>query len=86
MRLIMDCLVKKVKPAGELKLLVEFKNGTTKQYDVEPVLKRHEVFKKLVNNDKLFNRVHVCYGGWGISWNKDIDLACEELWQNGIPV
>jgi hypothetical protein len=31
----------------------------------------------------LFDLVHVEVGGYGIVWNKDIDLACNELWENG---
>lgn len=31
----------------------------------------------------FFNAVHVDSGGYGISWNDDIDLSEYELWTNG---
>ena len=31
----------------------------------------------------LFEQVKVDAGGYGISRNDDIDLSCEELYQNG---
>lgn len=31
----------------------------------------------------MFEQVSVDAGGYGISWNDDIDLDCEELWANG---
>ena len=36
--------------------------------------------------DGLFDRVRVDTGGYGISWNDDIDLSCDELYWNGRPV
>ena len=37
----------------------------------------------LKNIDGLFDQVKVDVGGYGISWNDDLDLSCEELWING---
>ena len=34
----------------------------------------------------LFEQVAVDVGGYGVSWNDEIDLACDELWENGVPV
>ena len=31
----------------------------------------------------MFNAVSVDPGGYGISWNDDIDLSCDELWEHG---
>lgn len=25
-------------------------------------------------------------GGYGIVWNDDLDLSCDELWENGVQV
>ena len=27
--------------------------------------------------------IHAIYGEYGISWNDEIDLSCDELWENG---
>jgi len=32
-----------------------------------------------------FRALHVDAGGYGISWNDDIDLSEYELWTNGVP-
>ena len=40
------------------------------------------IFNKLKHNS-LFDLAHVEVGGYGIVWNKDIDLSCDELWENG---
>ena len=75
--------VKSVTPENDLKLLVQFSEGTTKRYDVRPLLDKWPVFRARENTPELFQCVHVDAGGYGVSWNDDIDLACDELWENG---
>lgn len=74
--------IKDVAPLADLKLSVQFANGTTKTYDVEPLLEKFKIFKSL-KDKTLFSSVIVDTGGYGIVWNDDIDLSCEELWENG---
>ncbi|MBQ4463666.1 MAG: DUF2442 domain-containing protein, partial [Eubacterium sp.] len=31
----------------------------------------------------LFNQVKVDSGGYGVSWNDQIDLECNDLWEYG---
>jgi len=66
------------------KLLVTFVNGTVKIYDCTPLLYR-ETFR-LLENDAFFKSVNVDAGGYGISWNDEIDLSEYELWANGVEV
>ena len=75
--------VKEVYPLPDLKLSVAFANGTTKQYDVKPLLERFPAFIAL-QDEALFNSVEVDTGGYGIVWNDEIDLSCDELWEHGI--
>lgn len=63
-------------------ITVLFANGVTKTYDVKPLIERFEAFKAL-DEESLFTAVKVDQGGYGIIWNDDIDLSCEELWENG---
>ena len=65
-------------------LLVEFIDGTKKIYDCAQVL-GFESFK-LLNKEPFFKSVKVDTGGYGISWNDEIDLSEYELWTNGIDV
>jgi len=73
--------IKDIKAQANYQLFVVFRNGISKIYDCKPLLKQ-EAFAKL-NNNFLFNQVHVDTGGYGIIWDEDIDLAESELWING---
>jgi hypothetical protein len=66
------------------KLLIKFVNGTEKVYDCAQLL-RMEMFQ-LLKNDAFFKSVKVDAGGYGISWNDEIDLSEYELWTNGAEV
>ena len=74
--------IKNVFPLENYRLLVQFCVGVTKLYDVKPLLEWKDVFKTLKKNE-LFYGVEVDVGGCGIIWNDDVDLSCEELWENG---
>ena len=65
-----------------LRLRVRFESGRETIYDCTPLLAR-PAFAPLVN-PALFRTVRVDPGGYGISWNDDIDLSEYELWTNGI--
>ena len=75
--------VKSVQSLPDYHLLVQFENGKKKMYNVQPLLNKWDVFKGLSNVQGLFEQVKVDAGGYGISWNDDIDLSCNELWNNG---
>ncbi len=72
-----------VKPIANLHLLATFENGVIKNYDVNQAIKRHEEFTDLKTIPHLFEQVHIDCGGAGIAWNDYIDLASEEIYQNG---
>ena len=75
-----------VKALDNFKLQVGFEDATVKIYDVSPLFNRWQAFKLLQSDVELFASVKVDTGGYGISWNDDIDLSCNELWENGISV
>ncbi len=74
--------VKNVTPLKNYELSVQFSKGITKKYDVKPLFDRYKIFNNL-KDEKLFNKVHVGQGGYGIIWNDEIDLSCDELYENG---
>lgn len=78
--------VETVIPKKGFILLIKFETGTTKYYDIKPLFDKWEVFNSLRNIPGLYNQVKVDSGGYGVSWNDEIDLACDELWENGIEV
>ena len=75
--------VKHVQPLDNYKLLVKFENDIKKIYDVSQLFSKFDVFNQLRNIKGLFYQVKVDIGGFGISWNNEIDLSCNELWNNG---
>ena len=75
--------VKAVTPLPRYMLAVVFENGEQKRYDVKPLFEKWEAFQALAQITGLFDQVRVDSGGYGISWNSDIDLSCDELYFNG---
>ena len=63
--------------------MICFENGEKKIYDVGQLFDKIEVFKALTITEGLFRQVKVDAGGYGVSWNGDIDLSCNELYQSG---
>lgn len=78
--------VKSVKPLDNYNLLVNFCNGEIKRYNVKPLFKKWIAFQALQYTKGLFEQVKVDIGGYGIVWNDDIDLSCNELYENGVTV
>ena len=74
--------VKFVAPLPDFKLSVKFYEGVTKIYDVKPWFDKQKVFYQLFDLS-LFYSVKVAGAGYGIIWNEDVDLHCNELWNNG---
>lgn len=77
--------IKSITPLPNYKLLAHFCDGCAKTYDVTPLINRFKPFHQLTTHG-TFESVQVDIGGYGISWNDEIDLSCDELWKNGQPV
>lgn len=73
-----------VKPMENFILLVGFQNGIEKTYDMRTLYPVFPQFKVLEADVDLFNKVTVDIGGYGISWNDDLDLDAEDIWEDGI--
>ena len=78
--------IKSVIPLANDQLIVQFAQGVTKRYRVAPLFEKLPVFRALKETPGLFAEVSVDVGGHGIVWNDDLDLSCEELWENGTEV
>lgn len=78
--------VRSVTPLPGLSLLVKFEDGSRKVYDTKSLFSKWRAFQALADIKGLFEQVHVDAGGYGISWNDDLDLACDELYNNGSEV
>ena len=72
-----------VKPLENFILETTFENGSVKKYDVSSLFPKWDVFLALRDIPGLFNLVKVEQGGYAVSWNDELDLSCNELWNNG---
>jgi hypothetical protein len=66
-----------------LRLGVQFAEGVSKIYDIKPLFNKWPQFKELEESPLLFYDVEVDVGGYGIVWSDELDLSCDELFENG---
>lgn len=78
--------IKSVKALEDLKLSAVFQDGTEKEYNVGMLSSVFPQFKEFETNPELFMQVKVDTGGYGISWNDELDLSADEIWECGITV
>lgn len=74
--------IKNVTALSDYKVSVQFSEGVTKIYDVKKLIKNNPTFQKL-KDEELFYSIQVDVGGYGIIWNDDIDISCNELFEKG---
>ena len=75
--------IKNVFPLRDFKLSVQFAEGVTKIYDMKPLFEKIPAFSVLKKNPEKFEAVRTDVGGYGIVWDDELDLSCDELWNNG---
>lgn len=78
--------IKNVAALPDYRLSVQFSEGVTKIYDVKPLFEKLPVFAALKDDKQTFYSVSVDIGGYGIVWNDELDLSCDELWEHGTQV
>ena len=47
---------------------------------MEPLIRSIPAFQ-ILEEPVLFNQVRVDAGGYGVTWNDNLDLSCNELWE-----
>lgn len=75
--------VKAVTALSDWKLCVQFAEGVTKIYDIAPLFQKWAPFRAFLDMPERFAGVEVDAGGYGIVWDDDLDLSCNELYENG---
>lgn len=78
--------IKNVTALPDFRLSVQFCEGVTKLYDVTPLFTKWEMFSVLKDKPEVFATVEVDVGGYGVIWADDLDISCDELWENGVAV
>ena len=74
--------IRSVTPLENLELLVVFCEGITKKYNCKRLMEFNKVFNDLLKPN-IFEKVKVDVGGYGILWNKSLDVSCNELFYHG---
>ena len=69
--------IKNVTPLKDFKLSIQFAEGITKIYDMKKLIENNKIFADL-KDINLFNSVEVDIGGYGVIWNDEIDISCDE--------
>lgn len=75
--------IRRVDAVDKYRLKVEFADDVIKEYDMKPLLDSAAGFSLLKENHELFYDVQVDTGGYGVIWNDDLDISCDELWEKG---
>jgi hypothetical protein len=75
--------VESVRALPDYHLYVLFRTGEKKVYDTRLLIEKHETFQSFKLTRGLFEQVKVAGGGYGVYWNEDIDISCNELYANG---
>ena len=75
--------IKEIRALDKFVVSAIFQNGIEKYYDVSQLFSRHSQFRQLEEKN-LFEQVVVDVGGYGISWNDELYLSAEEIWENGV--
>lgn len=78
--------IKSVKPLDNAVLSVVFQNGVEKQCDMRKLYPIFPQFKDFDTVNGLFQQVKVDAGGYGVSWNDNLDLDAEDLWEDGVEI
>lgn len=76
--------IKSVKPLDDFVILVVFRNGIEKTYDMRKLYPIFPQFKEFEKVTGLFEQVKVDTGGYGVSWNDELDLDAEDIWEDGV--
>lgn len=75
--------VKTVKPLDDCIIAATFSDGTIKEYDVKNLYATFPQFGIFDIDKDLFYKVQVDSGGYGISWNDELDLDADDIWEDG---
>ena len=78
--------IKSAEAIEDCQLIVHFENNQCRCYNIKTIANRFPAFQVLCSEEKLFGQVKVDSGGYGVSWNDDLDLGCNEIWENGTEI
>lgn len=74
--------VKSVTVLNNYNLLIGFACGKNKIYDLKPLFEKYDNIC-LLKDISVLKTAKVDIGGYGVIWGDELDLSCNELWDNG---
>lgn len=82
----MEVVIKHVRPLDKYILEAEFTSGEIRRYDCQRLIDEIPAFQVLIHDPEIFFHLQITSGGYGIAWNDELDVASEEIWDNGIAI
>lgn len=79
----MNGVIEKVRPLDGFILEAVFTGGEIRQYDCQLLIDEIPAFSAMAQDPEIFSHPQVACGGYGVVWNDDLDVASEEIWDNG---
>ena len=77
--------IKNVEALSNLILKIKFENNEVKYYDMKNIIEKVKEFN-ILKNESIFKNAQIDVGGYAVIWSDDLDIACEELYQNGVDI
>lgn len=78
----MEKTITKIYLKGNLILIASFNDGEIVSFDIKTLFNKYPIFKQL-ENKTLFLKAKIDIGGYGISWNDEIDLSSDGIYSKG---
>lgn len=72
-----------VAPLSDCRILAHFSDGQAREYDLRTLFDRFPAFRALDTTPCLAAQVQVDAGGYGVSWNDELDLSADEIFEHG---
>ena len=79
----MNGVIERVRPLEGFILEAEFTGGELRHYDCKLLIDEIPAFRMMVQDPEIFLHPQVASGCYGVVWNEDLDVASEEIWDNG---
>lgn len=75
-----------VVPLGDFGLLTFFRDGMVRKCSLEQYFEEHQVFTVLLRKPELFPSVQLQPGGYGVTWDTQLNIPDTVLYRRGKPV
>ena len=79
----MPHLIRSVTPLEDFELLLRFRCGESRRYDVKPLMETIGLYGSYFSVPERFARVSIAEDGQAVFWAEYVDIGCEELWRGG---